>query len=72
MARALALRAPRPRPARGSERVVLLHGLGRTRASMAPLAWALARAGYDVANASYPSTLHTIEDLAARIRLLIG
>lgn len=66
MAQALDLRAPRPpAPARGAERVVLLHGLGRTRASMAPLAWTLARAGYDVANASYPSTLHTIEDLAA-------
>lgn len=70
MTRAAPLIAPRParrplrRPGRAPERVVLLHGLGRTRASMAPLAWALGRAGFEVVNASYPSTLHPIEDLA--------
>jgi len=35
--------------------VVLLHGMGRTSRSMAPLARALDRAGYEVLNHGYPS-----------------
>lgn len=46
------------------DRVVLLHGLGRSAASMEPMARALANAGYDVANPDYPSTSGSIRDLA--------
>src|SRR4051812_37593842 len=46
------------------ETVVLLHGMGRTRASMAPIAAALRRDGYHVVNVSYPSRTRSIESLA--------
>jgi triacylglycerol lipase len=46
------------------ETVVLLHGLGRTRLSMAPLARALEREGYRVLNLSYPSRTQPLETLA--------
>lgn len=57
------------RPAHGEaeaadECVVLLHGLGRTELSMLDMAWALHRAGYRVANITYPSLLYSIEELA--------
>lgn len=45
--------------------VVLLHGLGRTRCSMAWLAHELRKDGYAVINASYPSRTQPIETLAA-------
>jgi triacylglycerol lipase len=48
-----------------AECVVLLHGLGRTQASMLPLQLALERAGYTVWNRSYPSTKAGIEQLSA-------
>lgn len=38
------------------ERVVLLHGLGRSGRAMQPLATRLSEAGYGVENISYPST----------------
>ena len=44
--------------------VVLLHGLGRTRLSLALLAAALRRAGYRVVNAGYPSGRDSIRGLA--------
>lgn len=40
----------------GSGTVVLLHGLARSDASLAPMALALKTAGYRVVNWSYPST----------------
>ena len=46
------------------ECVVLLHGLGRTPASMAVLDKALTRAGFAVANVGYPSRKHPVERLA--------
>ncbi|MEL6770745.1 MAG: alpha/beta fold hydrolase [Bacteroidota bacterium] len=46
--------------------VLLLHGLGRTAASMTPVADALRAEGYHVVNAGYPSTEHSIDTLAAR------
>ncbi|MBN7797738.1 alpha/beta fold hydrolase [Parahaliea mediterranea] len=46
------------------ECVVLLHGLGRTELSMVDLAWELRRAGYTVANVTYPSLARPIEELA--------
>lgn len=45
------------------EPVLLLHGLGRRAASMAPLAGALARAGFAPALVGYPSTRHTVGGL---------
>ena len=43
--------------------VVLLHGLGRSRASMAGMARYLRRAGYPVLNLGYPSRRHGIDHL---------
>ena len=47
-----------------AECVVLLHGLGRTRLSMQPLASYLKKQGYRVINLGYPSTEYPIEELA--------
>jgi alpha-beta hydrolase superfamily lysophospholipase len=44
--------------------VVLVHGLGRTRRSMRPLARALTRAGYRVVNIGHPSWRRRLPDLA--------
>ncbi|WP_372013293.1 esterase/lipase family protein [Pseudoxanthomonas sp. 10H] len=52
---------PPPLPAIEGECVVLLHGLGRTHRSMAPLEAALREAGYATANIDYPSQSQTIE-----------
>jgi hypothetical protein len=49
-----------------SETVVLLHGLGRGRASMWPLGRALRREGYYVVNIGYPSQRAPIAELAER------
>ena len=46
------------------EHVILLHGLGRTQASMAKLQAALTRAGYVVWNVDYPSRTATIGRLS--------
>ncbi len=46
------------------ERVVLLHGLGRSDLSMLRLERALTARGYAVFNVGYPSTQHSIEQLA--------
>ena len=48
----------------GRDTVVLLHGLGRTSFSMAPLARSLEREGYRVVNLSYPSRTKSLEALA--------
>lgn len=50
--------------ASGNECVVLLHGLGRTSASMGLLEDALLAEGYTVANIDYPSREFSIEELA--------
>lgn len=44
--------------------VLLLHGLGRTRLSLLPLAHALEREGFHVINRSYPWRSRTLEELA--------
>ena len=46
-----------------AEVVVLLHGLARTDASLAPMAMALKACGYQVVNWSYPSTKASPEEL---------
>lgn len=45
------------------ERVVLLHGLGRSASSMAPLAERLSGAGFETHNLDYPSTERTPDEL---------
>ena len=60
---------PRPHAidvATSSDCVVLLHGLGRSKASLRVMGAALAAQGYRVVNAGYPSTSATVEDLARR------
>ncbi|MDQ3282253.1 MAG: alpha/beta fold hydrolase [Acidobacteriota bacterium] len=55
-----------------SETVILLHGLGRTPASMVPLAIAARRRGYDVINWHYRSRTRTIgENAEALARALV-
>lgn len=49
------------------EPVLVLHGLGRRAASMAPVVGALARAGFAPVLLPYPSRLHRVADLDARI-----
>ncbi|MEM9379193.1 MAG: alpha/beta fold hydrolase [Planctomycetota bacterium] len=51
--------------------VVLLHGLWRTRGSMAPLATAFESAGFDVIDVAYPSTRGTIAEHAAQVAGLL-
>jgi pimeloyl-ACP methyl ester carboxylesterase len=50
--------------ANGAERVVLLHGMGRTSRSMELMADRLREAGFAVENLSYASTTREIGDLA--------
>ncbi|MFC1591304.1 esterase/lipase family protein, partial [Thermodesulfobacteriota bacterium] len=52
----------------GSDYVVLLHGLGRTRRSMLPLEKHLLLQGYRTVNIGYPSRQEPIQDLARSIR----
>lgn len=47
--------------------VILLHGLGRSSGSMAGMALALRRAGFQVVNYDYPSTSGSVAELAARV-----
>ncbi len=56
-----------------SHAVVILHGLGRTRRCMRPMAHALATAGFRVADITYPSLMRGITDHAAQVdRVLLG
>ena len=48
----------------GRKPLILLHGLGRTRLSLWPVAHAATRRGYDVHNLGYPSRRAPIERLA--------
>lgn len=61
LALALALMLPVPAQA---DCVVLLHGLARGKASLAPLSRVLVQAGYSVVNVGYPSTRAPVEVLA--------
>lgn len=51
----------------GTEAVILLHGLARSDASLAPMALALKAAGFRVLNWSYPSTRAAPEVLAEEV-----
>lgn len=61
-----------PAPQAGVTAVVLIHGLGRTSASMAPLATRLEGVGFDVHNWDYPSTQETIETHSDRLRQFLS
>src|SRR5512138_226081 len=50
-----------------SEHVILLHGLCRTKRSMEPMAAALRREGYEVANLDYASRSAPVAALADEI-----
>lgn len=56
--------AARPEAPAAPRTVVLLHGLGRTHRSMAPMARALQDAGWRVVNLGYPSRQGTVAELA--------
>lgn len=58
-----AAQVPRLAPQVADECVVLLHGLGRTEASLTVMEELLAASGYRVVNIGYPSTEATVEDL---------
>ena len=48
--------------------VVLLHGMGRTRRSMSPIARACERAGFATINIGYPGTRRRLADIVAIVR----
>jgi pimeloyl-ACP methyl ester carboxylesterase len=52
---------------RARELVVLVHGMGRTKLSMAMLAGSVRRAGYDVLNFGYPSLTMTVAGAGSRL-----
>lgn len=54
-----------PAAAAPKDRVILLHGLGRTPLSMIWLQWSLERAGYQVTNLRYPSRSANALQIAA-------
>jgi len=56
-----------PRDTVRGELVVVLHGMGRTSRSMAPVEEALERAGYDVLNIGYSSICCHIAELAVGV-----
>lgn len=60
-----------PAPPAAEHLVVLLHGLGRTRRSLARLDRALTQAGFTTARLDYPSTRKRIEEHAATIADLL-
>ena len=56
----------------GDHLVVLLHGLGRTRRSLARMDAALADAGFSTLRLGYPSRHRTIEEHAAAVASILG
>lgn len=54
------------------ERVVLLHGLGRSETSFAAMGRALDARGYDVVNVGYPSTAGEMADLVGVVGAAVG
>ncbi len=66
-----ALDEARPEAASIDRLVVLLHGLGRTRRSLARLDGALREAGFTTARLDYPSTRKSIQDHAATLAELL-
>lgn len=52
--------------------VFLVHGMGRTRFSMALLQFRLSRAGYRTVNVPYNQTTETLEEITARLRATVA
>ncbi len=65
------LTACTPTPPTDAETVILVHGLGRTPASMAVLSSRLKGAGFRVVNFGYPSTSAEIEVLVDSLELAV-
>ena len=59
-------------PPDADETVVLVHGLGRSTASMSILRSRLAGAGYRVVSFAYPSTAEPMEVLVAQLEAEVG
>jgi pimeloyl-ACP methyl ester carboxylesterase len=57
-----------PSPPAGAESVIVVHGLGRTPASMAILVSRLRNAGFRVISFGYPSTSESMEALIDRLQ----
>lgn len=66
------IRAERNIAPHGEHLVLLVHGLGRSRASFSGLELALKEAGYDVAGVGYPSTRRSLSANADSLEALIG
>lgn len=66
-----ALEEAHPERVSAEHLVVLLHGLGRTRRSLARLDQVLEEAGFTTARLDYPSTRNTIQEHAATIADLL-
>ena len=67
-----AAQLPRLAPMVTGECVVLLHGLGRSEASLTVMEEMLAAAGYRVVNTGYPSTDATVENLLGHVGAAVG
>ena len=59
-------------PAAPRETVFLIHGMGRTRASLALLAWRLRREGYRTVNVPYNQAAEGLDDISARLRRTVA
>ena len=57
-----------PPPPDGAESVIVVHGLGRTSASMTILVSRLENAGFRVVSFGYPSTSEPMETLVDRLK----
>jgi pimeloyl-ACP methyl ester carboxylesterase len=57
---------------KSGEMVFLLHGIGKGKMDMAPMARALRKQGYAVVNWHYPSTRYNIADLADKLAAEVG
>lgn len=57
----------RARGAAGRETVFLVHGMGRTRASMTLLAYRLRKAGFRTVNVPFNQTTESLEEITARL-----
>jgi pimeloyl-ACP methyl ester carboxylesterase len=61
-----------PPPPAGAESVIVVHGLGRTSASMTILVSRLKNAGFRVISFGYPSTSEPMEALVDRLQAEVG
>jgi pimeloyl-ACP methyl ester carboxylesterase len=54
------------------ETVFLVHGMGRSRASLALLAWRLRKEGYRTVNVPYSQATESLDEIAARLRATVA